>query len=70
MNARCLERLLEKPCKIVLKDPGDDRSHVMTGTLTDVDVHAGFIIIETAQGPGCINIDAIIAIKPRRKKQN
>ncbi len=65
MNTRILERLLDQSCKIVLKDPGQDRSRVMMGILKEVDFQSGFIILETSRGPGCVNIDAIVAIKPR-----
>jgi len=64
-----MERFIGKYCKIVTKEPGEERASVVTGTLEDVDYKDGFILIDSSQGLGCLRIDTIIAIKPGRKKQ-
>ena len=62
-----MERLIGKYCKIVTKEPGEDRASVVTGTLEDVDYQDGFILVDSEQGLGCLRINTIIAIKPGRK---
>ncbi len=67
MEKRYMERLVGKYCKIVTKEPGEERANVVTGILEDVDYKDGFILIDSSQGLGCLRIDTIIAIKPGNK---
>jgi archaeal flagellin FlaB len=67
MEKKYMERLIGKYCKIVTKEPGEDRASVVTGTLEDVDYQDGFILVDSEQGLGCLRINTIIAIKPGRK---
>ena len=60
-----MERLVGKYCKIVTKEPGENRASVVTGTLEDVDYKDGFVLVDSEQGLGCLRIDTIIAIKPK-----
>ena len=62
-----MERLVGKYCKIVTKEPGEDRANVVTGILEDVDYKDGFIMVDSSQGLGCLRIDTIVAIKPGNK---
>jgi len=62
-----MERLVGKYCKIVTKEPGEDRASVVTGILEDVDYKDGFILVDSDQGLGCLRINTIVAIKPGRK---
>lgn len=62
-----MERLIGKYCKIVTKEPGEERATVVTGILEDVDYHDGFILVDSEQGLGCLRINTIIAIKPGNK---
>jgi hypothetical protein len=64
MEKRYMERLVGKYCKIVTKEPGEDRASVVTGILEDVDYKDGFIMVDSSQGLGCLRIDTIVAIKP------
>ena len=64
-----MERLVGKYCKIVTKEPGEDRASVVTGILEDVDYKDGFILIDSEQGLGCLRINTIVAIKPGRKRE-
>ena len=66
MNEKCVDRLIGKYCKIITKEPGEDRANVVTGIIMEIDHDAGFIMIESIQGMGCLNINTIVAIKPRR----
>jgi len=67
MEKKYMERLIGKYCKIVTKEPGEDRANVITGTLEDVDYKDGFILVDSEQGLGCLRINTIIAIKPGNK---
>jgi flagellin FlaB len=67
MEKRYMERLVGKYCKIVTKEPGEERANVVTGILEDVDYKDGFILIDSSQGLGCLRIDTVIAIKPGKK---
>ena len=64
-----MERLVGKYCKIVTKEPGEERANVVTGILEDVDYKDGFILVDSNQGLGCLRINTIIAIKPGRQKK-
>jgi flagellin FlaB len=67
MEKRYMERLVGKYCKIVTKEPGEERANVVTGILEDVDYKDGFILVDSSQGLGCLRIDTIVAIKPGKK---
>jgi len=62
-----MEKLVGKYCKIVTKEPGEERANVVTGILEDVDYKDGFIMVDSSQGLGCLRIDTVIAIKPGKK---
>jgi flagellin FlaB len=62
-----MEKLVGKYCKIVTKEPGEERANVVTGILEDVDYKDGFILVDSSQGLGCLRINTIIAIKPGKK---
>jgi flagellin FlaB len=62
-----MEKLVGKYCKIVTKEPGEERANVVSGILEDVDYKDGFILVDSSQGLGCLRIDTIIAIKPGKK---
>ncbi|MFH1100518.1 MAG: hypothetical protein V1726_00580 [Methanobacteriota archaeon] len=68
MEKKYMGRLIGQYCKIVTKEPGEERASVVTGVLEDVDYKDGFIIVDSNQGLGCLRINTIIAIKPARKK--
>jgi len=68
MEKKYLERFVGKYCKIVTKEPGDQKANVVKGTLEDVDYKDGFIIIDSEQGLGCLSINTLVAIKPSNKK--
>jgi flagellin FlaB len=69
MEKKYMERLLGKYCKIVTKEPGEERASVVTGILEDVDYKDGFVLINSKQGLGCLRINTIIAIKPARNRE-
>jgi len=63
-----MDRLVGKYCKIVTKEPGEDRAHVIFGFVKNIDHNSGLLVIESHQGVGCLNIEIIEAIKPSNKK--
>jgi len=67
MVKRYMEKLVGRYCKIVTKEPGEERANVVSGILEDVDYKDGFILVDSSQGLGCLRIDTIIAIKPGNK---
>lgn len=69
MKKNCIEQLVGKYCKIVTKEPGEKKSNIVIGLLTDVDQDEGFVMVESDKGLGMLNIDTIIAIKPYNKKE-
>jgi len=69
MKTSVMDKLIGKYCKIVTKEPGEESAHVLFGTITDIDHDSGFVAIETNKGLGCININIIKAIKPRKKEE-
>jgi hypothetical protein len=64
-----MDRLVGKYCKIVTKEPGEERASLVTGILEDVDYKDGFILIDSSQGLGCLRINTIVAIKPGITKE-
>jgi flagellin FlaB len=67
MERKYMERLVGKYCKIVTKEPGEDRVNVVTGIFQDIDYKDGFIMIDSEQGLGCLRISTVVAIKPGNK---
>ena len=59
-----LNRLLGKQCKIVTKEPGDKKNHIVVGVILEIEYDEKFMIIESSYGIGCLNMQSIVAIKP------
>ena len=64
---KCLDKLVGKYCKIVTKEPGENKVKVVHCKLINIDYDVGLVFIESKQGDGCLNIKTIEAIKPRNK---
>ncbi len=69
MKKKYMDRFVGKYCKIVTKEPGEDKASVVTGILEDIDYEDGFILIDSEQGLGALRINTIIAIKPSSKRR-
>ena len=69
MDRKYMDRLVGKYCKIVTKEPGEERASVVTGILEDVDYKDVFILVTSSQGLGCLRINTIVAIKPGMTKE-
>ncbi len=68
MEKKCMDRLIGRHCKIVTKEPGEKRIYVVFGKVMLIDYNAGFMIIESNRGTGCLNMKTIEAIKLSNKK--
>jgi hypothetical protein len=68
MEEKCIDRLIGRYCKIVTREPGEDRAHVIHGRLITIDYDAELLVVESKEGLGCLNIKTIEAIKPRLEK--
>ena len=64
MKEESLNRLLGKQCKIVTKEPGDEKNHTVIGVIKEIEYGEKFIIIESSHGISCLNMQSIVAIKP------
>ena len=69
MKKKMIEKLVGTYCKIVTREPGEDRAHVVIGKVTDINQEAGFLFVESEDGIGCLNISTIEAIKPMIQKE-
>lgn len=67
MPGNIIDKCIGKYCKIVTKEPGEEKANVVTGIIKDIDHDEGFVTIESNQGINCLNIKTIVAIKPRTK---
>ena len=45
MNEKCVDKLIGKYCKIITKEPGEERANVVTGIIIEIDHDAGFLTI-------------------------
>ena len=68
MEEKFIDRLIGRYCKIVTREPGEDRVHVIHGKLITIDYDAELLVVESKEGLGCLNIKTIEAIKPRIEK--
>jgi hypothetical protein len=67
MERKYMEKLIGRYCKIVTKEPGTYRASVFTGILEDVNYNDGFITVNFMKGIEILNINTIIAIKPKKQ---
>jgi ribosome maturation factor RimP len=66
MKATHLDRMIGHYCKIVMKEPGDTKAHVVTGTIQEIEHQTRLLIVKSYSGCYCLSIDAIVAIKPKK----
>ena len=65
---KTLDRLKGKYCKIVTKEPNEEKTHAVVGTVKDIDQHDDLLIIDSKRGTYVLSTETIIAIKPKIKK--
>lgn len=66
MKTNHLDQMIGQYCKIVIVEPGDKKAHVVTGSIQEIDHQTGFITIKSYDGLSCFNLEAIVAIKPKK----
>jgi len=65
MKTNSLDRLIGTYCKIVMNEPGEEKARVVSGIVREINHDSQFIVVESCSGVGCLNISAIVAIKPK-----
>ena len=55
-----LNRLLGKQCKIVTKELGDKKNHIVVGVILEIEYDEKFMIIESSYGIGCLNMQSYL----------
>ena len=66
MVGSTMDKLIGKYCKIVVREPGEERAHTIFGMLTNVDYDERLVLIKSNPCSVYLNLDTIVAIKPRR----
>jgi hypothetical protein len=64
-----IDKLKEQYCKIVINEPGNEKTSVIYKFLKDIDHKKDFIIIDSCDSLGIVNKNTVVAIKPSRKKK-
>ena len=64
-----MNKLIGKYCKIVTREPGENRASAIVGKIEDIEPKDGFVLVDSEQGLGCINLNTIVAIKPASQHQ-
>jgi hypothetical protein len=64
MEQKCLDKMIDKYCKIITKNPGESQSQIIFGMIIGIDHDANIIIISSRNGVGCLNLKTIEAIRP------
>jgi len=70
MSQKSLDRFIGDFCKIVAKEPGEVRPFVISGVIQSIDYEKGFLLVESPQGIGCINLKNVVAIKPKKQLEH
>ena len=65
MTRNIIDRCIGKYCKIVTKEPSEEKAHTVTGIVNDIDHDAEFIIIESKEGTVLLSIKTIMVIRPK-----
>ena len=65
MKESMINKMIGQYCKFVINEPGEKKASTITGILKEIDKKNGFLIIESKLGEGIVNINSIIAIKPK-----
>jgi hypothetical protein len=68
MVGSIMDRLIGKYCKIVVREPGEERAHIIFGMLMNIDYNERLVVIESNPRSVYLSLDTIVAIKPRRQK--
>ena len=67
MVKRFMDELIGKYCKIVAREPGENRAHVIFGILKDINYDKRLIVIKSNPGLKCLSMESIVAMKPKNQ---
>jgi hypothetical protein len=65
MEKKFIDKLIGKYCKIITAKSGEDTAHVIFGILENIDYNSGIVIIKSNPSILSVNIENIVAIKPK-----
>ena len=57
MEKKSMDKLIGKYCKIVTTEPGEERTHVVFGIVTNIDHDTGLLVIESNPGLRYLKIE-------------
>jgi hypothetical protein len=67
MIKRFMDELIGKYCKIVAREPGENRAHVIFGILKNIDYNKRLVVIKSNPGLKCLSMESIVAMKPKNQ---
>ena len=67
MVKRFMDELIGKYCKIVVREPGEERAHTIFGMLTNIDYDERLVVIKSNPGLKCLSMESIVAMKPKNQ---
>ena len=62
-----MDGLIGKYCKIVTREPGEKKAHVIFGILKDIDYDKRLVFIRSNPEIQCLNMESIVAMKPKNQ---
>ena len=62
-----MDELIGKYCKIVVREPGEERAHTIFGMLTNIDYDERLVVIKSNPGIKCLSMESIVAMKPKNQ---
>ena len=69
MKKDIIVKFLGKHCKVITKETCGEKTHSITGVISNFDQDEGSIRLDSARGLFYLKIDTILSIKPREKKK-
>lgn len=67
MVGRTMDKLIGKYCKIVVREPGEERAHTIFGMLTNIDYDERLVVIKSNPDLKCLSMESIVAMKPKNQ---
>lgn len=67
MKKDIIDEFLGKYCKIITKESCEEKTHALTGVISDFDQDEGSIVIDSTRGLFYLKVDTILSIKPRER---
>jgi hypothetical protein len=67
MKKDCIDMFLGKYCKIITKESDGEKTHAISGLISDFDQDDESIVIDSNRGIFYLKIDTILSITPRER---